>query len=69
MSLIQLIGNPEKFDQKVVEVTDFLVIEHQPRHAAQATLWLHEEDARNLLPNGISVIPSESMLREGGKNK
>jgi hypothetical protein len=67
VSLIELISNPEKFDKKTVEVTAFLVIEHQQRHAPQATLWLHQEDARNLLPNGIGVIPSESMLRDEEK--
>jgi hypothetical protein len=60
-------ANPEKFNNRVVEVTAFLVIEHQPRHAPQATLWLHQEDAKNMLPNGVGVIPSEQMLKDAEK--
>ena len=37
VSVIELMANPEKFNNRVVEVTAFLVIEHQPRHAPQAT--------------------------------
>jgi hypothetical protein len=63
-SVIELIASPEKFGKKFVEVTAFLRFENQPRHAVQATLWLHEEDAKNLLPNGIAVVPSDQMLRD-----
>jgi hypothetical protein len=63
-SVIELMASPEKFDKKVVEVTAFLVIERQPRHAPQATLWLHQEDAKNMLPNGVGVIASEQMLKD-----
>jgi hypothetical protein len=63
-SLVQLIGSPQKFDKKLVEVTAFLVIEHQPRHAPLAWLALHQEDARNLTGNAILLIPSKRMLRD-----
>jgi hypothetical protein len=66
-TIIQLLANPEKFDGKLVDIRGYLVIEHQPRHASQAAIWLHEEDARNILGNEIGVVPSEQMLRDEEK--
>lgn len=63
-SVIELMANPQKFDKQVVDVTAYLVIEHQQRHAPQATLWLHQEDAKNLLPNGLAVVPNGEMLKD-----
>ncbi len=50
-----------------MRVIGFLSIERHPKHAASAILYLHEEDANNLLPNGIVVVPSEQMTREREK--
>jgi hypothetical protein len=68
ISVVGLLGNPEKFDAKLVMVQGFLQIEDQPRHRLQTSLYLHEEDAKNLLgSNAILVIPSEQMLRDKEK--
>lgn len=65
--LISLLANPERFDGKKVTVAGYLVLDHQKKHAATAFLFLHEEDAKNILPNGVEVVPSEQMLREEEK--
>jgi|GEM_PF-6633330 len=68
ISLIQLIANPEKFAGKSVTVEGYLRMEHQPQHAPLAILYLHEEDANNLLGwNAVQVQPSEGMQREEEK--
>jgi hypothetical protein len=62
-SLIQLIANPERFDGKVVKVSGFLLLsEHPEFFGQQPALYLHQEDAKNLLlPNSVWVVPSEQM--------
>ena len=65
VSLIELIASPEKFDSKLVTVQGFLRIGHEKKHAAEAILYLHEEDAKNLLgSNSVLVLPSEQMLQD-----
>jgi hypothetical protein len=67
-SVIELIANPEKFEGKLVSVQGFLRIGHEKHHGFEATLYLHQEDARNLLgSNMVLVIPSEQMLRDQEK--
>ena len=65
ISLIQLIANPEKFDGKVVSVDGYLMIGEHPEFVGQQPiLYLHEEDAKNLLlSNSVWVVPSDQMLR------
>jgi hypothetical protein len=67
--LIALLANPERFDGKQVTVIGYLALDHQKKHAATAVLLLHEEDAKNLLPNGVEVVPSEQMVRDEEKIK
>src|SRR5271163_1203735 len=68
VSLIELIASPERFDSKLVTVQGFLRIGHEQKHAAQAILYLHEEDAKNMLgSNSILVLPSEQMLQDKEK--
>ncbi|HYM74911.1 MAG TPA: hypothetical protein VE377_02945 [Candidatus Dormibacteraeota bacterium] len=67
VNIIALLANPEKFDGKVVSVLGFLTIDHQKSHAAIGFLFLHEEDAKHLLSNGLQVVPSEQMIRDEEK--
>ena len=65
--LITLLANPDKFDGKQITVIGYLVLDRQKKHIPGAFLFLHEEDAKNLLPNSAQVIPSEQMLRDAEK--
>lgn len=65
--MISLLANPERFDGKLVTVFGFLTLDRQEHHAPKAFIFLHEEDANNLLPNGAEVVPSEQMLRDAEK--
>jgi hypothetical protein len=67
-SLIELLANPDKFDGKLVATMGYLVVGHEPKHCVHVLLYLHQEDAKNLLAsNGILAIQSEQMLRDEGK--
>jgi hypothetical protein len=66
VSLIQLIANPRRFDGKVVTTWGFLST--GPSIDAGTTipswLYLHEEDAKNLLTsNAVPVSPSRQMIK------
>jgi hypothetical protein len=65
--LIPLLANPERFDGKQVTLIGYLALDHQKKHAATAFLLLHEEDAENLLLNGVEVVPSQQMVRDEEK--
>ncbi len=68
VALIQLIANPEKFDGNVVAVKGFLRIDHEePNHHGTVFLYLHQEDANNLLDSSVLVVPNEQMLRDEEK--
>jgi hypothetical protein len=68
VGLIELLANPEKLDGKLVTTLGFLVVEREPKHGVHVLLYLHQEDAKNLLAsNAILVIPSEQMLRDEEK--
>lgn len=67
VSPIQLIANPEKYENKTVTVKGYLVFSHEKGRVIATFLYLHEEDARNLLPNEITVVSSEQMLRDEEK--
>jgi hypothetical protein len=67
VTMVELIANPEKFDGKMVIVRGFLVIDREPRHGVESFLYLHEEDAKNLLYNGVLIIPSEKMIKDQEK--
>ena len=63
LSLIQLIANPEKYNRKVVAVQGFLRIGYQKHHGMEATLYLHEEDAKQLLlSNLVGIDPNKQMV-------
>jgi len=49
VSLIELISNPEKFDGKVVTVQGFLALDRRRHDLLAHYLYLHREDADNLL--------------------
>lgn len=61
VSVIELIAFPDKFDGKTVAVTGYLTL------GERAELYLHEEDARNLLPNSLSVDTTSQMRRDHEK--
>jgi hypothetical protein len=68
ISLVQLLASPHKFDGKAVMAEGFLRFHRQPKHGLNVFLYLHEEDAKNLLvSNAILVIPSKQMLRDEEK--
>lgn len=68
ISLIQLLASPQKFDGKAVMVQGFLRFYRQPKHGLNVFLYVHEEDAKNLLvSNAVLVIPSKQMLRDEEK--
>ena len=68
ISLVQLLASPQKFDGNTVMVQGFLRFYQQPKHGLNVFLYLHEEDAKNLLvSNGVLVIPSKQMLRDEEK--
>ena len=64
VSLNRLIEQPQNFNEDLVSVHGFLVIEIQPRHAPLVILYLGQEDAKNpRTKNGILVIPSQEMMQ------
>jgi len=67
VSLIELIAHVEKFDNQLVTVQGFLRITHERKHGVRANLYLHEEDAKNLLNNDVLVMASQEMLRDEEK--
>jgi len=68
ISLVQLLASPQQFGGKAVMVQGFLRFYRQPKHGMNVFLYLHEEDAKNLLvSNAVLVIPSKQMLRDEEK--
>ena len=67
VSIIELIANGEKFNGKMIMVRGFLHIGQEPHHGVESYLYLHEEDAKNMLDNGLYVIPSEQMIKDQEK--
>src|SRR5438105_13939280 len=65
--LVAMLADPEKFYGKEVTVLGYLVIDRQKKHIPEAWLFLHQEDANNLLPNSVKVLASEQMLRDAEK--
>jgi hypothetical protein len=64
VSLKQLTATPKTFDEKLVKVRGFLVIETQPKHGPLVMLYLSQDDARDLVTkNAILVVPSAGMMR------
>jgi hypothetical protein len=66
---MQLIANPDRFDGSVVTVTGFLILGEHPEFINQEPfLYLHEEDAKNLLvENAVRVAASHQMQHEREK--
>jgi hypothetical protein len=64
INLIQLLATPKQFDRNSVTVWGYLMIEHQPQHSPNAFLYLHEEDAENLLSKVVLVQPTDQMLHD-----
>lgn len=69
VSLIQLIATPEKFDGKKVSIIGFLTLgEHPEFFGQQPMLFLHEEDAKNILrANALWVVPNDQMRQDREK--
>jgi hypothetical protein len=68
VSAIQLIANPDKFGGRLITVWGFLRIQHEEKHGVRIFLYLHQEDAKNmLLSNVISVNPTDQMLKDEEK--
>jgi hypothetical protein len=67
VSLIQLIANPTEFDRASVRVFGFLAMAGHHGGLAATVLYLHREDADNLLGNSVLVVPSRQMQREEEK--
>jgi hypothetical protein len=68
ISIIQLIANPQEFSGKPVSVQGFLRIGRERHHGWEAVLYLHREDAENMLTsNVIGIEPSEQMIRDQEK--
>jgi len=67
VSLIELVSNPERYDQELVNLQGYLTFSHEKHRVIAAFLYLHKEDAMNLLPNEVTVVPSEQMLRDEEK--
>lgn len=65
-SLVELIVNAEKFDGQKVAVMGFLVIGRE-RNLVRSLLYLHEEDAKNNLPNNVVIIASDEMIKDEEK--
>lgn len=63
VSIIELMASSQKYSGKVISVEGYLVIGQGPKHGVEADLYLHEEDARNLLGyNMLRVLPSKQMI-------
>lgn len=60
--MIELLGNPDRFNGEVVTLIGYLVIGGQNVNA-ESTLSIDKEDYDNELSNGMGVVPSEDMLR------
>jgi hypothetical protein len=64
INLIQLLPTPDKFDHKTVTVRGYLQLDQQPQHSPpSAYLFLHVEDAENMLGNVVVIQPTDPMLR------
>lgn len=68
VSLVEVIARPEKFDGELVALQGFMRFDREPKHGVSVSLYLHQEDADNLIAsNMVLVIPSEQMLRDEEK--
>jgi hypothetical protein len=63
VSMVQLMAIPEQLNGKVITVRGFLLIVYQRHDRAAAFLYLHEEDQKHSLDNGVLVIPSKQMIK------
>ncbi len=54
-SLVRLIANPEKYDAQEVTVSGYLLL-HNREYGEDGFLYLHWDDARWLLMNGVGVF-------------
>ena len=62
VTLVQLIGNPQKFDGKLIRVIGFLRLEFEGN-----VLYLHREDYENaILGDGIWVDVTPTMQKQSG---
>jgi hypothetical protein len=62
VSVIQVLANPSAFDGKIIKIGGYLIMGERPDFfGQQPLLYLHEEDAKNLLTNFVWVEPSEAM--------
>ena len=62
LSLVKLIANPEKYDDKMILVDGFLRLEREGD-----VLYLHEEDYKyHLFKNGIWVVQNDLLMTKAG---
>lgn len=61
--MVELLGNPDHFNGKLVTVIGYLVIGGQNVNA-DSMLLLSREDYENEINNGLAVVPSHEMLRD-----
>ena len=66
ISLVRLIANPEKFEGKLVTVRGYLIMTG-PRDLVTYILFLHKDDADNILGNSIGLAPNKQMERDREK--
>jgi hypothetical protein len=63
VGMVDLLANPERFNEKRVTVVAYLVIGNRGVNA-NSSLCLHREDSENVLVgNCLMVVPSQSMHR------
>jgi hypothetical protein len=63
VTLIQLIAEPQKFDGQLVTTQGFLRVQGGHHDIVSYSLYLHKEDAQNLLAESILLVPKKQMQR------
>lgn len=61
--IVELLGNPDHFNGKLVTVIGYLVMSGQNVNG-ESSLWLDKADYQNQVGDGMGVVPSEEMLRD-----
>lgn len=67
VSLVRLISEPHRFEDKQVIIRGFLLASRVPHDASIYVLCLNREDAENLLGNDVLLVPNEEMKTSPAK--
>jgi len=67
ISLIRLIAEPHRFEDKQVTIRGFLVVLGASHDVTAYFLCLNREDAENQLGNGVLLVPNEEMIANRAK--